>query len=167
MKYDPLDNQIAALETLKASLGELAEGDPDLLLDMAEGETTLLEQIDRVITRIAELDTHADAVGEQIERLKGRKARFESMRDLLRGALAQSLTVLERKKLERPACTLSMADSAPQLVVTDESAIPARFWKKPDPVLDKVALRKALADKEAVEGAVLNNAPPRLTMRFR
>lgn len=167
MKHDPLDKQIAALEVLKASLGELAQDDPDLLLDMAEGETSLLERIDSVIVRIAELGAHAEAVGEQINSLKARKDRFERQRDLLRGALCQALLVLERNKLERPACTISMANSPPTMLVTDESAVPTTYWKRPDPVLDKVALRKALAEGEAVPGATLDNAPPRLTMRFK
>ena len=51
------------------------------------------------------------------------------------------------------------------VIVTDEDAIPAEYWRTPAPTVDKAALAKAMRDGARIPGAVLRNGEPGLTIR--
>ena len=52
------------------------------------------------------------------------------------------------------------------VIVTDETQIPAEYWRTPAPTVDKAALAKALKDGAQIPGAVLRNSEPGLTIRI-
>jgi hypothetical protein len=155
---------LRAAEVLKTSLAAALQADPDLLLDMIEGETDLLETVDALL--LAEL---ADAAGIEaldgaIGVLKGRQQRLEARQATRRALLEQALMLLERKKLERPTATISLTERAPAVRVDDESAIPARFFVN-KPTLDKKALNEAVKAGEDVPGVSMSNGSVSLTVR--
>lgn len=163
---DVMQNELRAVEILKASLADALALDPDLLLDTVEGETGLLETLDAIL--LAELADaeHIEALDRAIGTLKGRQQRFEVRQATRRALIEQAMMLLERKKLERPGATITMAERAPTVRVEDESAIPSRFFTT-KPVLDKKALTEAVKGGEDVPGAVLTNGTVSLTVRRR
>lgn len=161
---DGMHNELRAAEVLKASLADALALDADLLLDTIEGETGLLETLDAIL--LAELADAAniEALDAAIGTLKARQQRIEVRQATRRALIEQAMMLLERKKLERPGATITMAERAPSVKVDDESAIPSRFFTT-KPVLDKKALNEAVKAGEDVPGASLTNGSVSLTIR--
>ena len=66
----------------------------------------------------------------------------------MRTMLASALEIVEEKRFERPLATITLKPTARKVLITDEAAIPAQFWKTPDPTLSKKDLADALKDYE-------------------
>lgn len=166
MSYlDPI-KEAQAVAALRDSYGALIEaGGAELLIDTIEGETSLLEAIDRLLLTIAEnegLALGAIAAGREI---LSRADRFTRRAERARAMIEQALMIAELDKLERPAATLSLVRRGAKVELTEESDIPAEFWKTGDPKLDKKALLEALKEGRPVPGAALSNQAPSLTIR--
>ena len=179
--------EAAAVKALLESIAAVDADDEQLVLDMIEGETRFLDLIDALLLRRAESLGHVEGLDAAIANLEARKARFKARAESAKALIEQALTLAELPKLERPAATLTMSARAPSLIVTEESAVPARFWRTPDPVLDKKALIAALRERrkaieslpedpearaaalaaipEDIPGVELSNAAPTLTIR--
>lgn len=162
------DEQMRILTAIKANLAVHHETleDPDLMMVLAEGETTLLEAIDCVLE--ADMSDEALISGLKIQKdtLAVRLHRIEERRQSRRAILEQALFLLERKSLERPIATLTLSDRAPSLVVEEEAQIPARFFEL-KPVLSRRLTKEALEAGEEVPGARLSNGMVTLTVRRR
>lgn len=160
-----LNIEAEAARALVANIRDvIGEDDADLMADMIEGETGLLEAVDKALARLQELDTFATAIGAQIDDLRARKARFETQSDLIRACLASAMGMVDIKKLERPAGTVSLRATAPSAVITNEAEIPTEYWVRQDPKLDKRALLAALKDGP-VAGASLSNGGQSVSIR--
>lgn len=167
MSYlDPIKEAQAVL-ALRESLGALlSEGDPELLIDTIEGETSLLEAIDRLMLTIAESEGLAKGAKLAAEEIQRRAERFTKRAESARAMIEQALMIAEIDKLERPGATLSLVRRAAKAEVMEESDIPAEFWKTGDPKLDRKALLAALKEGRAIPGAALSNQAPSLTIRI-
>ncbi|MDP3869138.1 siphovirus Gp157 family protein [Phenylobacterium sp.] len=183
---DPL-KEAAAVKSLRASLEAAGAGDDEeFLMDAIEGETSLFEIIDKLLLRRTESLGLAVGLSGVIDDLGARKRRFEAAAERDKTLVEQALAVAELDALVRPSATLSMTRRAPSVVITEESAIPSKYWKTPPPTLDKAALsqavkahkaalaiedpeerEEALAAAPEVPGATLNNAAPSLTIRTK
>lgn len=157
-----------AFEVVKASLAAHHEllDDPELMLDLALGQTSLIETLDRVL----EADLNDEGLIEGLRLMRdtviARLHRIEERRKSRRVILEQALLALERRALERPAATLTLNERAPAVEVEDESQIPTRFFAM-KPVLDRRAVKAALEAGEEVPGARLSARMITLTMRRR
>ena len=151
-----LQKELAAAEALKFQLSEIfgeGEADTELLRDAIEGQTQLLETVDVVLRQIAADESHIDGIKLHQKVVAGRKSRLEKRSETLRAMLASALEILEERKLERPLAVLTLKATSPALIITDEAAIPARFWKTPEPELSKRELADELkAHRETLLG---------------
>ena len=183
---DP-NKEAAAVKALLESIAAVDAEDDQLVLDMIEGETRFLDLIDALLLRRAESLGHVEGLDKAIATLEARQARFKARAESAKALIEQALTLADLPKLERPAATLTMSARAPSLIVTEESAVPSRFWRTPDPVLDKKAVTAALRERrkaieslpedpearaaalaaipEDIPGVELSNAAPTLTIR--
>ena len=85
-----------------------------------------------------------------------------AMRDLV----LQCMEVKEEGLIQSPCITLSVTRLKPSALVTDESAIPSRFYTPQPPKLDKAALKEAvLTDGEVIDGVTIGNGKTTLTIR--
>jgi len=171
-----LAREFEAVAALKKTLADLGHGeDGDLLLDMAEGETGIMDMVDGLLAGDLEDAGLITGLQHMIDTLEARQARVQKRQETRRTVIGQALRLLETTKIERPSATISLGKKARQLQTTNEAAIPARFWKQPDPVLDKKALKDALLAEERkppeerveIEGAMLDNGGETLTIRRR
>lgn len=185
---DPI-KEAQVVASLRASIAAL-DADDALLMDTIEGETSLLEAIDKILLRMTEDKALADGVDLAISALEARKARFVARVEHDRALIEQAMSTAELKKIERPAGTLTLADRPASLVVTDEAEIPSTWWKAGRPTLDKKALTTELraravtlaevekldGDEKAaalaalpapIAGVSLSNAAPSLTIRVK
>jgi hypothetical protein len=166
-KGSRLFRETQAVAALRASLGEMANDDPELLADMIEGETSLFECFDRMLAANALDQAMADACAKAADEIHARGSRFYKRTIARRTLIEQAMMIAEVNKVERPLATLSITKGRAAVIVTEESDIPARFWKAGAPTLDKKAIADALKEGEAVPGATLNNPVPSLTIRTK
>lgn len=183
---DPAKEALA-VKGLRESLAAVDADDEALLLDTIEGETALFEIIDAVLERMTLNEALIEGVKAMVEKLDARRMRFETRLKSDRALIEQALSIAELPKLERPAATLSLAARPAGLTITEESDIPATYWKAGAPALDKKALTQALRDRAKalaalpedpeereralaevppeIPGATLSNGAPSLTIR--
>jgi hypothetical protein len=184
---DPV-KEAQAVAALRESLRQMGEGDDDtLLVDSIEGQTSLFEIVDVVLDRMTDAEVNIEGVEAVAKNLSGRKARYEQRLKSDRAMLEQAMTIAGLAKIERPTATLSLANRPPSLTITEESDIPANYWKPGDPTLDRKGLAQALKDRAAaiaalpsdpeakaaaiadlppeIPGATLSNGAPSLTLR--
>lgn len=160
--------ELRALEALKLAIeaDHNLQLDPEFLSDLAEGQTNLFEAIDVLLHD----DLHDRALIEGLKfvltDMEARKQRLDDRIETRRALFEQALMILERRTIERPTATISLAARPPTLTVTDESQIPSHFFRA-KPVLDRKALREALERGENASGAYLSNGPMTLTIRRR
>ena len=113
-----------------------------------------------------EHELQAKAVADRIAELSERKARLLKTADNLRAIILQSMEIRSIPAIKSPHVTLSVTRRSGDLVVTDESLIPSRFFKPQPPVLDKKSLKEAVVtDGEVIDGAAIGNSSISLTIR--
>ncbi len=152
-----LQIEAEAARSLLANIRDVIGDDEEMAHDAVEGETGLIEAITSAVARIGELEAFESAIAEQVKALSARKARFGDQAERIRTAVMVAMGMADLKNLELASVTLSRKTVPPKVVITDEAAIPSRFWKPSDPTLDKKALLAALKAKEPVAGAELSN----------
>lgn len=152
-------------KSLLANIRDVIGDDEEMALTALEGETSLIESIEKAVERLRTLEAYGEALGAQIKALNERKSRFEAQHERIKASVFVAMGQAELRSLELPSATLSIRPVQPKAEVTDESLIPAKFWKPQDPKLDKIALLKALKEKEAVPGATLSNGGETLAIK--
>ena len=141
----------AAMEIISA----LPDDDDNaLLLGTIEGETDVLELLDRVVEQSIADNRLADAARERAKRIEALAVRARDIALRIIEALGVS-------PLERPVYTASLSHPRKPLV-TDESALPEAYIRRAP---DMREIGKALRAGEEVAGAVLSNPAPQLTIR--
>lgn len=162
------EEELRLLTALRSSITVHNEvlDDPDLIMCVAESETSLFEVIDLMLEADMYDDGLIDGLKRQKDTMAVRLHRLQERRSSRRAILEQALLLLEQKTLERPTGTLSLSRRAPNLVVEEEAQIPARFFDL-RPVLNRNALKEALGQGEVVAGARLTSGSITLTLRRR
>lgn len=137
-----LQYRAEALKRGIESLRDLCGDDEELLADMIEGQIDLDRFADKCLEMEAEDAMRAEALKSHIERLEVRRKRFVDRAARVRSTLAHVMSHAETRKLERPGGTISLRNLPPDIIIASEEDIPASYWKRPDPKLDRATLRK-------------------------
>jgi Siphovirus Gp157 len=161
-----LYRETQAAKTLRANLADVIGSDEPFAAEIVEAETNLNEAIELAVQQIADDMASIKGLTDYIEKFTARRERLRERIDNMRTALAVAMEQAGRKRIEHPAVTMSLRPAAPSVTVTDEAAIPSRFWVSPEPRLNKRALLAALKDKETVPGAALSNGGSCLTLTW-
>jgi hypothetical protein len=143
------------------------DADSDLILDMLEGETDVLECAQAVLDVINEDQIMLDGIAAHLEAINERRERIKHSLERRRGLLQRMLEKLGLSSLKLPTATLTIRKGRQRAIVTNETELletrPELFaWK---PVLDKKALKAALENNHDVYGANLSNAADTLSIR--
>lgn len=156
-----------AAKVLLANIRDVIGDDEDMRMTAVEGETGLLEAISEAVDRCEELKAHQEAIETRIKDLSERRDRFDGQAQRIKAAIQVAMMQAELRKIELPQATLSVRAVPPKAEITDEAAIPAKFWKPQDPKLDRKAVLDALKAKEQVPGATLSNGGETISLRVR
>ena len=100
--------------------------------------------------------------------VEGETNLYEAIASVMTAAIEAAMVEAEQRNIRLDSRTVYLSKVAPKVVVENEAEIPSRFWTTPEPPapkLDKKALKDALAAKEAVPGARLDNGSISLRMR--
>jgi hypothetical protein len=149
-------------ERLRADFPEI---DEDTLRDTVEGLTNLPEMLASVLRSHLEDVALATALRARISGMQGRLSRLEDRAEKKRALVTSVMERADIRKLSAPDFTVSLRPSAPPLVVTNESEIPAPFWKSQLPKLDRKGLFAALSSGQVVPGATLGNGTVTIVVR--
>lgn len=150
----------------QADLAKLAELDldPATLRDILESLGGELEaKAVNVAMFIRNLEVGAEAIKQAETELKARRERVESRAESLRAYLKGAMEATGVLKIEHPMLRLSIKALPGKVVVFDELQVPPFFWREPPPspppparVIDKAAIKTAIADGETVPGAKID-----------
>ena len=128
--------------------------DYGLLISTIEGESDILEVLDRVVEHAISDKKLAELARERASRIEARSVRArEIARDIVEA--------LEVSPLERPVYTASLTWPR-KPVVTNAEELPDTYIRHAP---DLVAIGKALRAGETIPGAELKNPEPQLTIR--
>lgn len=152
-----LSKEMAAARALRESIAVVLGDDADTLRDTIEGETGLHEAIAAVLGLMREDEILMIGLSGMMATLEARKHRLEERTKRCRAAIEQAMLIGELTRLDLPDASLTIKRVPPNVEIIDEAKVPAEFWKAQDPKLDKSALKAALKDGRAVEGATLGN----------
>ena len=124
-------------------------------LDLIEGEYT--EKVENYAIFIKQLQSDADALKEEIDRLTARYRTLNNNIDRLKTNLMESMIASGKDKVKTLLFNVSVRGYE-SVVVDDPTAIPEEFLKYSEPTVNKVELKKALKEGE-VSGAHLESKP--------
>lgn len=159
MRVDLTQIQVRAVVTmLRGSLGE--EPDDQLLLDMLEGETDLMEISRRILNAIEEEEGSRAVLTDQMDARKLRRDRCDARIKAHREAIAALMDAASLDKLPLPEATVTLRKNQPKRIVNDLERLPdeyCTFTRKPD-----LAAIKEAGD---IPGTTLDNGSISLTIR--
>ena len=141
----------AAMEAISALPDD---GDNVLLLNTIEGESDVLEVLDRVVEAAIADKKLAELARERAKRIEARAERA-------RGVALQIIEALQVSPLERPLYSASISYPRKPLV-TNADELPKEMIREAP---DMVAIGKALRAGETIPGAELRNPEAQLTIR--
>jgi hypothetical protein len=105
-------------------------------------------------------EAHHAAIDAEIARLAALKAHRQKVADGLRNYLKDNMERAGIEKIECPLFKLTIRKNPPSVEVLDTAALPAEFWRTPEPnppvaAPDKTAIKAALTAGVTVPGARL------------
>lgn len=150
-----LDIQLVELEIarLLEEYPEMAE-DEELRADMIEGGTAAYDVLDRVLTRIRDAESDANAVADRIEYLSARQDAARHRGAVMRRLALRLMAAGDLKSIKLPEGTLSRVKGRESVSIEDESLVPAEYVREKITYSpDKTALKAALLAGTQVPGA--------------
>lgn len=106
-------------------------------------------------------------IGQRISGLEDHLSRIEQRGDRKRRVVARAMERAGTETITDPEFSVVRSQTPGSLVLSDEKAIPASFWKPGPPELDRDALLAALRSGLAVPGASLGASEASILVRSR
>lgn len=142
------------------------EEDETLRADTLEGATDINSVLAKLVQEREAAYGMADGIKVPVEDLRQRKARLERRGDGYGEAIERIMNAAGLPKVMLPNATLSITNAAPAIVVSDEAALPDRFFRTKREV-DKAAINAAVKAGEEIPGVAVSNGATRLTVRVK
>lgn len=137
-------------ETQKSELAKYLEG--------------AIEKRDRLGEFIARLESEAESIRGEEQRLAKRRQGFEKVAGCVRDSIHQQMLDWQVKKVEGKLFTFAVQKNPPSVEITDESQIPGDYLDY-KPQVDKQKVKSDLQSGKAVSGARLIEDRTRLVIR--
>lgn len=155
----------SALMSARARIAQDEQDDAELA--QAEGDAIAL--LHQTLRAAAEAEALAKMADERADAMKARGDRYKARAEAMRGAAFAAMDVLELQRVELPDLTASLARGVPQVVITDETALPEHCIRiiPEQRAPDKVTIAANLKAGIDVPGAELSNPMPRLQIRTK
>lgn len=164
-----LGQQLAHHTYLREQLAErFPDTDEETLRDTLEGMTDLNDMLAELIRSSLDDKALVDALKQREADMRERRARFETRVQKKRDLVEATMERADIKSVTKEDFTAGLRAAKRKVMVIDETAIPAAFWRAQVPTLDKTALYAALqANAGDVAGAMLSNPKPVLSVRTK
>lgn len=142
----------------------LDAGDP-ALLDTLDGECNLKEVLVDLIVGSQNDQDCVDAIERRQEAQDARKGMYKLRAQKKRDAVFAIMQEAGINKLPSAEFTIWIGETQPKVTITDISKVPVKFLRISEPKPDLRAIREAIEDGQAIEGAVLSNGGQTLFVR--
>lgn len=142
----------------RALLDAAEDVDSDLLADTMESITDAIEsKAEGYAAVIREIETDADKLKTEIDRLTRRRQAYENNAKRLKTNLQQAMDISGHRKIKGKLFTISIRNNAPHVVLNDESKLPA-YLTEVVRTPDKKAIMAELKANKEVPGATLEQS---------
>jgi hypothetical protein len=141
--------------------------DEETLADTLEGLTDLHEMLAAIIRAALDDEALAEGLKDRMATMERRLQRFQERASKRRQIAREVMVETEIKKITAPDFTISIRPGSPALVVMDETGIPEQFWEPRSPRLNRQALLSELKQGTPIDGVVLSNPEPVLSVRTK
>lgn len=151
--------ELYALEAIRARYAEAFAADPDFILEVADGETRLMEAIDAMLAHHLDDETMVEALEITERKIRERKERLKGRLEWRRGGFKSILTALRLNKpsIQRALGTIALTRVAPHVEIFDDDKIPEALLV-PSVRPDKKAIKEQLEAGKEVPGARMTEA---------
>ena len=163
-------NPILAAEDVAREINALLveypqlQDDDELFRDMLEGNTRFNEIMDRLLSRVRDNETLAEATAQRIGKIRERQTRLTNRAQFHRSLMHRLLTLTGLKSVALAEAKVSVVNSPDKVIITDESVIPDEFMKiVKEP--NKTAIKNALKNGTHVPGATMSNGGTTIAIR--
>ena len=146
---------------------DFPDADEETLADTASGETNLTDMLGVVVRSMLDDRSLCEALRARLADMQARLGRLDARSEQKRALVIDVMERAALKKLHEPDFTASLRAGRPPIVLLDEAAVPADYWKPQPAKLDRQGLYAALRDGRDIPGAVLGNAEPSIAVRTR
>ena len=150
---------------------KIADAHPDIdeetLADTIEGLTNLHDVVAAIVRAALTDEALGEGLRGRIAQMQERLIRIEDRAAARRQIARDAMIETDIKKITAPDFTISIRAGTASVVVTDEPAIPSKYWEPRTPRLNKQLLAADLKCGEPVAGATLNNPEPVLSVRTK
>ncbi len=164
----PLLQELSHHQYLRERLvADFHDADEETLNDTLEGMTNLTEMLAEVLRSQLEDQAMGSALRGRISDMQERLSRFEDRARKKRELVARVMEQADLRKLVEADFTVSLRPSRPPLMIIDDEAIPADFWRPQPAKLDRQGLITALGAGRDIPGAVLGNPPMTISVRTK
>ena len=164
----PLEHEKAKFKAYRDILAsKMRDLDDDTLIDTVDGMTNLSDMLAEIIrSRLDDLSL-CDALRARIRDMQDRLGRLSERAERKQRLVAATMDDVGLTKVVEPDFTLSLRAQPPKLILTEESAIPEKFWRPQAPKLERQALLAALKSGEKIPGANLDNGGMTISVRTK
>lgn len=164
-----IETVLAAWNDLRARLIEADPEDAPELADLLNNENS---NVDDMLARLIRAVVHSDGLiklaTSRIDDIKHRRERYENRSAGLRGTVLQLMEVTGRRALDLGDVTAYVRPGREAVVITDAALLPAEYVRtKTETMPDKVKIGADLREGVVIDGAMLSNPMPTLTIRTR
>ena len=141
--------------------------DEQTLADTVEGLTDLHEIVTAIIRSALTDEALVTGLKCRIADMQGRLDRLQDRASKRRQIAKDVMVELDLKKITAPDFTVSIRPGTPALLVLDEAAVPSIYWEPREPRLNRQELLSELKEGAEIEGVVLSNPEPVLSVRTK
>lgn len=132
-------------------LSMMEEGaDEETIKDTLEGiEGEIEVKADNYARIIRQLESDANGLKTEIERMTDRKIALENHVSYLKNNLQDAMILTGKEKFKTELFSFGIQNNVPSVVIDDPTSIPAEFLIPQEPKVDKKSIKEYLKDNEA------------------
>ena len=132
-------------------LSMMEEGaDEETIKDTLEGiEGEIEVKADNYARIIRQLESDANGLKTEIERMTDRKRALENHVSYLKNNLQDAMILTGKEKFKTELFSFGIQNNVPSVVIDDPTSIPAEFLIPQEPKVDKKSIKEFLKDNEA------------------
>ena len=132
------------------------DADPEVFADTLEGiDGEIEDKADNYAKVIRTLEGDVQSVESEIDRLTAKKRFMESNIKKIKESLQASMIATGKTKFKTQLFSFGIQKNPTSVQIKQGAKVPARFYRQPEPVLDKMALKDFLKQNGAQEYAEL------------